>query len=82
MARDPHEVLDPEQVADGIFKILDTDGGGNIKSSELRSGLNAIGAGLSDDDLSDVMDLFDIDRSGDIDKREFIQALNTMNTFK
>ena len=40
-----------------------------------------IGAGLSDDDLAQVLDLFDSNRSGDISKHEFVQALEAMQTF-
>ena len=32
--------------------------------------------------LVDVMDLFDANRSGDIDKHEFVQAIRTMRTFE
>ena len=81
MAREPGEGQDPHEVAGAIFKLLDRDGSGSVKTSELRAGLEMIGAGLSDDDLAQVLDLFDSNRSGDISKHEFVQALEAMQTF-
>ena len=51
-----------------------------LRRVQLRA-IEMIGAGLSDDDLAQVLDLFDSNRSGDISKHEFVQALEAMQTF-
>ena len=47
----------------------------------LQATLQAMDPSLTDDDMANVLEMFDADRTGEIGKHEFIQALETMKTF-
>jgi len=77
----PAEKPSPEEVAISIFSVLDGDKSGHIKTNELKSTLLGMGAGLTAEDIDETMLLFDLNRSGDITKHEFVQTLELLNTF-
>lgn len=56
-----------------VFNKLDLDGGGTIEEDELRHGLRSIGRDISNDMMSELMDLVDEDKSGSIDLAEFVE---------
>ncbi|CAH9080830.1 unnamed protein product [Cuscuta epithymum] len=65
----------PEEEIKGLkemFKNIDTDGSGNITLDELKTGLAKLGSKLSEDEIKQLMDAADIDKSGTIDYIEFI----------
>ncbi|XP_072988536.1 calcium-dependent protein kinase 12 [Typha latifolia] len=63
-----------------IFKNMDTDSSGTITSEELKSGLARLGSNLSEDEIKDLMEAADVDKSGSIDYVEFVTAM--MNRHK
>ena len=71
-----------EETAAAIFSILDADRSGKITTSELMATLKGMNVGLSDDEIMAAMQLFDHNKSGDITKHEFIQAVELMKTFE
>ena len=81
MAQDPSDKQSPAEVAIAIFSVLDGDKSGHIKTSELKTTLLGMDAGLSNEDIDETMLLFDKNRSGDITKHEFVQTLELLNTF-
>mmetsp|Transcript_38600 Transcript_38600/g.96340 ORF Transcript_38600/g.96340 Transcript_38600/m.96340 type:complete len:260 (-) Transcript_38600:423-1202(-) len=75
-----------EQSADAIgkaiFKLVDKDGSGKITHSELRTTLLSLGTGLTDDDITAALELFDTGNDGSITLHEFVQVLELMKTFE
>jgi Ca2+-binding EF-hand superfamily protein len=71
----------PTQMANEIFSILDKDGSGCISPIELRKAIHDFGANLRSEEVDAAMDMFDLDRSGQISKKEFVKAIEMMNTF-
>jgi len=82
MAQDPAEKPSPQEMALSIFALLDKDGSGVLKTAELKSALVKMDAGLSEEDVEAAMMLFDQNRSGEITKHEFVQTIETLNTFE
>ncbi|KAK6942497.1 EF-hand domain, partial [Dillenia turbinata] len=62
-----------------MFKMIDTDGSGQITLEELKVGLERVGADLKDSEITRLMDAADIDNSGTIDYGEFIAAMLHLN---
>jgi len=71
----------PEQVAATIFAMVDRDGSGKITHSELRSALLGLNVGLTEDDVTAILDLMDQGNDGAITKKEFAEAIAVMGTF-
>jgi calmodulin len=57
-----------------LFRQFDLDGDGTVDYRELRAGLKNLGVELADDKFSELCELIDEDRSGDIDYQEFANA--------
>ena len=49
-----HVTCDLQEITDGIFLMVDEDGSGTIKTTELRKALEAVGGALTDDDLAEA----------------------------
>ena len=76
MARGPEdEQSTSEEVADNLFLVLDEDSSGTVSVAELRKGLEAVGNALSEEDLAEVVKLFDRNGDGVISKSEFAAAI-------
>ncbi|OAY43028.1 calcium-dependent protein kinase 26 [Manihot esculenta] len=75
------ENLSEEEIAGltEMFKMIDTDGSGQITFEELKVGLKRFGANLNDSEIYDLMQAADIDNSGTIDYGEFIAATLHLN---
>nr|UXX22572.1 calmodulin-domain protein kinase 8 [Hevea brasiliensis] len=75
------ENLSEEEIAGltEMFKMIDTDGSGQITFEELKVGLRRFGANLNDSEIYDLMQAADIDNSGTIDYGEFIAATLHLN---
>jgi len=78
---DPPGNQSVEEIASGIFTLLDANGDGNLGRGELKSRLESLNAGLSEADIEAAMALFDKDKSGSITKKEFLYAIKEMKTF-
>ena len=78
---DPPGNQSVEEIANGIFSLLDANGDGNLSRGELKSRLEGLNAGLNEADIDAAMALFDKDKSGSIAKKEFLYAIKEMKTF-
>ncbi|XP_076940172.1 calcium-dependent protein kinase 20-like [Bidens hawaiensis] len=75
------ESLSEEEIAGlkQMFKMIDSDGSGQITLQELKKGLEKVGANLNDTEIARLMDAADIDNSGTIDYKEFVAAMLHLN---
>ncbi|OMO69168.1 hypothetical protein CCACVL1_19626 [Corchorus capsularis] len=62
-----------------MFKMIDTDGSGQITYDELKIGLKRFGANLDESEFHALMKSADVDNSGTIDYEEFIAATLHLN---
>jgi Ca2+-binding EF-hand superfamily protein len=58
-----------------MFTTIDADGSGSIDASELGEALERLGLNLSKKQISDLVNLMDIDQNGCIDFEEFATAM-------
>ncbi|TXG58104.1 hypothetical protein EZV62_015933 [Acer yangbiense] len=65
-----------------MFKMIDTDGSGQITFEELKVGLKKFGANLDESEIYDLMKAADVDNSGTIDYGEFVAATLHLNKFE
>uniref|UniRef100_A0A6N2M0E5 non-specific serine/threonine protein kinase n=1 Tax=Salix viminalis TaxID=40686 RepID=A0A6N2M0E5_SALVM len=75
------ETLSEEEIAGlkEMFKMIDSDGSGQITFEELKAGLKRAGANLKESEIYDLMQAADVDNSGTIDYGEFIAATLHLN---
>ncbi|KAB5543975.1 hypothetical protein DKX38_012087 [Salix brachista] len=75
------ETLSEEEIAGlkEMFKMIDSDGSGQITFEELKAGLKRAGANLKESEIYDLMHAADVDNSGTIDYGEFIAATLHLN---
>ncbi|KAF2841779.1 EF-hand [Patellaria atrata CBS 101060] len=67
LARDPRdEIL-------RAFALFDTDGKGKISLADLRRVARELGEGLQEDELRAMIDEFDLDGDGCVDRDEFVE---------
>ena len=76
MARGADDEQSPREMAHALFEMMDKDRSGVITLTELKATLQAMDPSLTDDDMANVLEMFDADRTGEIE-HEFIQALET-----
>ncbi|GMI84809.1 calcium dependent protein kinase 1 [Hibiscus trionum] len=62
-----------------MFKMIDTDGSGQITYDELKVGLKNFGANLAESEFRALMQAADINNSGTIDYEEFVAATLHLN---
>ncbi|KAE8713145.1 Calcium-dependent protein kinase 1 [Hibiscus syriacus] len=62
-----------------IFKMIDTDGSGQITYDELKDGLKRFGANLAESEFHALMQAADVNNSGTIDYEEFVAATLHLN---
>ncbi|KAE8711145.1 hypothetical protein F3Y22_tig00110303pilonHSYRG00339 [Hibiscus syriacus] len=62
-----------------MFKMIDTDGSGQITYDELKEGLKKFGANLAESEFHALMQAADINNSGTIDYEEFVTATLHLN---
>ncbi|KAL5568675.1 hypothetical protein UlMin_025250 [Ulmus minor] len=75
------ESLSEEEIAGlkEMFKMIDTDGSGQITFEELKAGLKRFGANLKESEIYDLMQAADVDNNGAIDYGEFVAATLHLN---
>eukprot|EP00656_Telonema_subtile_P003005 TRINITY_DN11383_c0_g1_i1.p1 TRINITY_DN11383_c0_g1~~TRINITY_DN11383_c0_g1_i1.p1 ORF type:complete len:162 (+),score=51.79 TRINITY_DN11383_c0_g1_i1:190-675(+) len=59
------------------FKMFDKDGSGKIDASEFRDVCRQVGIVPTDSELAMMIEEIDLDRSGDIDMHEFVNAISS-----
>ena len=66
--------LTEEQIAEfkEAFQIFDKDGDGLITTKELGTVMRSLGQNLSEDELKEMIEEVDTDKSGNIDFQEFL----------
>ena len=72
---------DPAETVARAFAALDSDGQGAISLRALRQAVRATGEALSDDDLADMIDMFDANGDGVIDRQEFARIMREADPF-
>ena len=67
------------QAARAVFNVMDEDGSGYMDTGELREALSMLGIdNIKDEDLHVVVNHFDEDQSGTIDREEFKNIVQTL----
>lgn len=65
-----------------FFTVMDKDGNGTIESNELRKGLESNNIFMNQNDWSNLFNLLDSDKSGEIDLNEFKTLMDQERTGK
>ena len=63
---------------ENLFKLMDTDNGGNISFKELVIALNQLGNGDAKEKLAYVFDMYDTDGNGKLDHKEIEHIVEQM----
>ena len=74
------ESISHHKAAEQIFDMIDTDGSGVLSTSELRKAFYNLRTGLDDDELMEVISLFDVGHTGRVEKSEFVHKLGQVFT--
>jgi len=64
-----------EEEIKGTFKIFDRNGDGSISSDELREVMTSVGAKLTEDEITAMIDEADADADGSVDYEEFLKMM-------
>ncbi len=67
---------DPEEEILKAFELFDNDNTGKINLSNLRRVARELGENLTDDELQAMIDEFDKDQDGKIDRNEFLSIMS------
>ena len=67
--------LPPEEAAEKIFDMIDKDGDGTLDTDELRAAFEGMHTGLSLNELTQIINVFDADNSGRVGRDEFVEAI-------
>jgi Ca2+-binding EF-hand superfamily protein len=62
-----------------LFKIMDDNGNKKLEFEEFRKGVTEYGLSYSKDEIREIFNIFDKDRSGTIDFEEFLERLSVSN---
>eukprot|EP01038_Epipyxis_sp_PR26KG_P006330 gene6330-8716_t len=68
-----------EQLGTKLFYQADTDGSGKLDKEELKVVLDDIGFHIDEERLQDIMSVFDVDGTGEMDLHEFLSLLRSQN---
>jgi len=71
--------LDPQDTFVKAFKLFDQDGRGRITYADLKRVDKQLGNIISEEDLKRMLNVFDLNRDGELNEVEFAQALNAMS---
>ena len=67
--------LPPEEAAEKIFDMIDKDGDGTLDTDEIRAAFERMHTGLSLNELTQTINVFDSDNSGRVSREEFVEAI-------
>jgi centrin-3 len=72
---------DPEEEILKAFELFDNDNTGKINLSNLRRVARELGENLTDDELQAMIDEFDKDQDGKIDRNEFLSIMSQTSIY-
>ena len=72
---------DPEEEIFKAFELFDSDGTGKITLPNLRRVARELGENLTDDELQAMIDEFDKDRDGKINREEFLSIMSQTSIY-
>ena len=77
--KDKNDVVNQRRIMEitEAFNLFDKDCDGNIDIKELATVMRTLGYDPNQEELDDIIKTFDVDKSGTIDKEEFISLLTT-----
>ena len=64
---------DAEVVAHEIFSMLDTDKSDVLSAEEMTKALTRLLAGVTDDEVANLVRMFDADNSGQVERDDFVE---------
>ena len=64
---------DAEAVAHEIFSMLDTDKSDVLSAEEMTKALTRLLAGVTDDEVANLVRMFDADNSGQVERDDFVE---------
>ena len=67
--------MPPVETAEKIFDMIDSSGDGNLDTEELRDAFERMHTGLSVNELTQVINMFDADNSGTVERSEFVEMM-------
>ena len=62
-----------EAVAHEIFSMLDTDKSDVLSAEEMTKALTRLLAGVTDDEVANLVRMFDADNSGQVERDDFVE---------
>ena len=69
------EEVPVRDAAEAVFETVDTDGSGVLSISELRTAFKNLKSGLDDEELMDIISIFDVGSTGRVERSEFVEKL-------
>ena len=69
------EEVPARDAAEAVFETVDTDGSGVLSISELRTAFKNLKSGLDDEELMDIISIFDVGSTGRVERSEFVDKL-------
>jgi hypothetical protein len=57
------------------FQHYDSDGDGSLNMNEMKKVLSTVGIKMSDVDVKQLMEAFDVDGDGDVSQKEFVMGI-------
>ena len=67
--------MTPRKAAETVFEAIDTDGSGVLSVNEIRTAFKNLRSGLDEDELMDIISIFDVGSTGRVEKSEFVDKL-------
>lgn len=68
--------FDSMRELEAAFKVFDTNGDGFISKEELRFAFRTFGEADNDEDVEELMDVFDVDKNGSLSYDEFVRMFS------
>ena len=57
---------------EGVFKVIDKDGSGDLDHAEFKLAMNRLGLGLTDEQIDQCIQVLDKDGDGEVSLKEFM----------
>ena len=78
---DKYATRDPEEEIFKAFELFDSDNSGKINLPNLRRVARELGENLTDDELQAMIDEFDKDQDGQINREEFLSIMSQTSIY-